>query len=284
VTVQAIDIHVHLWDEEAQRATGPRASQLSKYFGIAGGPVSVDALADQYRERSMMAVLMNTTDVSVTGRSPLSNDHIAAAVRRHPDIFIGFGVVDPPLGRLAIDEARRCHDELGLTGIGELNPGRQHFYANDPDYYPLWEALSGLGMPVLFHTGMAGSGAGAPGGGGVKLKFTRPIPYLDDVAADFPDLTIIGAHPAWPYQDEALAVARHKSNYFIDLSGWAPRYFPPALVEQSRSILQDKVLFGTDWPAIPVDRWMTEFDALPFPEPVRRKIYLDNARKVLGIS
>lgn len=231
----------------------------------------------------MMAVLMNSTDVSVTGRSPLSNDHIAGAVRHHPDVFIGFGVVDPRLGRLAIDEARRCHDELGLAGIGELNPGRQHFYANDPDHYPLWEALSGMHAPVLFHTGMAGAGAGAPGGGGVKLKFTRPIPYLDDIAADFPDLTIIGAHPAWPYQDEALAVARHKPNYFIDLSGWAPRYFPQSLVEQSRSILQDKVLFGTDWPAIPVDRWMREFDALQFPETVRRKIYLDNARKVLGI-
>ena len=283
MTVQAIDVHVHLWDEESQQAAGPRAAQLSKYFGIERGPVPADALADHYRERSMMAVLMNSTDVSVTGRAPVSNDHVASVVRQHPDVFIGFGAVDPRLGRPAVDEARRCHDELGLTGIGELNPGRQHFYPNDPDYYPLWEAISVMGMPVLFHTGMAGAGAGARGGGGVKLKYTRPIPYLDDIAADFPDLTIIGAHPAWPYQDEALAVARHKANYFIDLSGWAPRYFPPSLVEQSRSILQDKVLFGTDWPAIPVDRWTKEFDAMDFPEAVRRKIYLYNARRVLGI-
>ena len=131
---------------------------------------------------------------------------------------------------------------------------------------------------------MAGSGAGAPGGGGVKLKFTRPIPYLDDVAADFPDLTIIGAHPAWPYQDEALAVARHKSNYFIDLSGWAPRYFPPALVEQSRSILQDKVLFGTDYPLLTPERWLKDFETLDFKPDAKAKILKSNAVKVLGLG
>jgi predicted TIM-barrel fold metal-dependent hydrolase len=232
----------------------------------------------------MQAVLLNTTDISVTGIRPVDNAHIGRAVAKHPDVFMGFGAVDPHLGRLAIDEVKRCQQELGLIGIGELNPGRQHFYANDTKYYPLWGAISDAAMPVLFHTGMAGSGAGVRGGGGIKLKYTQPIPYLDDVAADFPELTIIGAHPAWPFQEEALAVARHKSNYFIDLSGWSPRYFPQSLIDQSRTILQDKVLFGTDWPAISVDRWTSEFNAMKFPEEVSRKIYLDNARRVLGLT
>ena len=88
-----------------------------------------------------------------------------------------------------------------------------------------------LGLVCLFHTGLMGNGAGVRGGLGFKLKYTAPIPYLDDIAADFPDLTLISAHPGWPWQEEQLAMARHKGNVYIDLSGWAPKYFPPQLVQ-----------------------------------------------------
>ena len=72
---------------------------------------------------------------------------------------------------------------------------------------------------------MMGNGAGTRGGLGFKLKYTAPVPYLDDIAADYPELTIISAHPGWPWQEEQLAMARHKGNVYLDLSGWAPRYF-----------------------------------------------------------
>jgi len=137
---------------------------------------------------------------------------------------------------------------------------------------------------VLFHGGMMGAGAGTPGGMGYKLKYGRPIPYLDDVAADFPELKIIGAHPSWPWQEESLAICRHKTNFYIDLSGWAPKYFPPQLVQYANSIIQDRVLFGSDWPAISVERWLEEFEQLPFKPEVRQKIMLDNAKKLLGLG
>jgi len=280
----AIDVHVHPKGEEWIKASGKRAEQMAAYFGRENKVVSMDELADQYRARKMMAVLMNSTDVTTSGLPPVPNDRIADAVKKHPDVFIGFGAIDPHQGKIAQDEIRRCHEELGLRGLGELNPGRQRFYANDPALYPLWEEASKAGLVVLFHTGMMGAGAGTPGGMGFKLKYTRPIPYLDDVAADFPDLRIIAAHPAWPWQEEALAMARHKSNVYIDLSGWAPKYFPAELVQYANTILQDRVLFGSDWPAIKVERWLEEFAALPIKPEVRPKILLENAKKLFGIE
>src|SRR5699024_1479902 len=127
--------------------------------------------------------------------------------RKHPDVFIGFGAVEPMMGKVAETEVRRCAEELGLKGIGELNPGRQCFYPNDRKLYKVWESASELNMIVLFHTGMMGAGARTPGGSGLKLKYTRPIPHLDDVAAEFPELKIIAAHPSWPWQEESLAMA-----------------------------------------------------------------------------
>ncbi|MFQ5852046.1 MAG: amidohydrolase family protein [Candidatus Binatia bacterium] len=281
--VIAIDVHVHLCDELTLKAKGARTQQMARYFGRERRPVSIDEMADQYRKRKMMAVIMNTTDETITGLTPVPNDHVAEGVRKHPDVFLGFGVIDPWQGKVALKEIRRCKEELGLHGIGELNPARQHFYPNDPRFYPLWEEAQRLALPILFHSGMAAAGAGTPGGMGSKLKYTQPI-YLDDVAADFPELKIISAHPSWPWQEESLAIARHKSNFYIDLSGWAPKYFPAELVHHVNSLLQSKALFGSDWPAISVERWMEEFEQLNLKPEVRQKVLLDNAKKLFGLE
>lgn len=280
--VIAIDVHVHLCDELTLKSKGARVQQMARYFKRERKPVSIDEMADQYRERNMMAVIMNTTDVSVTGLTPVPNDHIAEGVRKHPDVFLGFGIVDPWHGKGAIQEIQRFK-ELGLHGIGEFNPARQHFFPNDQRFYPIWEEAQRLGLPILFHSGMAAAGAGTPGGMGNKLKYSQPI-YLDDVAADFPELKIISAHPSWPWQEESLAIARHKSNFFIDLSGWAPKYFPKELVQHVNSLLQDKAMFGSDWPALSVERWMEEFEKLDFKPEVRQKILLENAKKFFGLN
>src|SRR5207302_9606312 len=92
---------------------------------------------------------------------------------------------------------------LGL-GATKFPPGVQALYPNDATLYPLMEKIQELGVPALFHTGTNGLGAGTPGGMGIKLDYTRPI-YLDALAADFPGLTIIGAHPSWPWHEEMLA-------------------------------------------------------------------------------
>jgi len=276
----AIDVHVHPTSPEAIGVLGGDLEAMGRYFGREIPQISMDELAQQYRARRMMAVLLAMDTSTSTGWPPVPNDHIAAAVRAHADVFIGFAGVDPWKGRLAVDEARRARELLGLRGL-KLHPGLQKFAPNDDRFYPLWAAAAELGLVCLFHTGMMGTGAGLPGGGGYKLKYVNPL-LLDDVAADFPSLEIIMAHPGWPWQPEQLAMARHKANLYIDLSGWSPKYFPGELVQNMNGLLQDKCLFGSDWPFLSPERWLADFAALPIGEAVRRKILRDNARRLLA--
>ncbi|MEE8109499.1 MAG: amidohydrolase family protein [bacterium] len=277
----AIDIHVHPADETHVKFLGRFYEHAQKYFRRKMEVVSLDETADYYRSLNMMAVLLALDCESNFGTPPVSNDHVAAAVRKHPDVFMGFGSVDPWKGKRALQEVDRIRD-LGLIGM-KFHASEQAFYANDQRFYPLWEKCAERGLPSLFHMGMCGIGAGAPGGLGLKLKYVRPIPYLDDMAADFPELTIIGAHPAWPWQDEMLAVAMHKANVYIDLSGWSPKYFPPSLVRYTNFALGDKVLFGSDYPVLTPERWMKDFQDAGFKKELHPKIFRENAKRLLKI-
>jgi hypothetical protein len=120
------------------------------------------------------------------------------------------------------------------------------------------------------------------GGGGLRLKYSEPI-YLDDVATDFPDMKIIMAHPSWPWQEQALSIALHKPNVYIDLSGWSPKYFSPELIKYANSLLKHKMLFGSDFPLIHPDRWLEDFAAASFKPEVRPLILKENAQKLLEL-
>ena len=122
-----------------------------------------------------------------------------------------------------------------------------------------------------------------PGGGGLRIKYANPI-HLDDVAADFPEMPIIMAHPSVPWQDEALSVALHKPNVYIDLSGWSPKYFSPTLVQYANTVLKKKVLFGSDYPLLAPDRWMADFEKLPIKDEVRPLILKENAIQLFGFQ
>jgi predicted TIM-barrel fold metal-dependent hydrolase len=136
---------------------------------------------------------------------------------------------------------------------------------------------------ALFHTGQTGIGAGMPAGGGVRLKYSNPM-CVDDVAADFPELDIILAHPSFPCQDEALAIATHKPSVYIDLSGSSPKYFPEILVRHTNTLLKDKMLFGSDYPLITPDRWLADFQKLPIRDDVRPLVLKGNAARLLGLT
>jgi predicted TIM-barrel fold metal-dependent hydrolase len=149
--------------------------------------------------------------------------------------------------------------------------------------YPLYEVIAEAGVPVVFHTGHSGIGSGLPGGGGIRLKYSNPM-HVDDVAVDFPELTIVLAHPSFPWQDEALSVALHKQQVYIDLSGWSPKYFPPQLVQYANTLLKDRVLFGSDYPLITPDRWLEDFADAAFRDEVRPLILKENAVRLLGLQ
>ena len=277
----AIDMHVHLPTTGFLDATlKPYTPAAEKFFRGAVPRREMEDVARLYEEMEIIGVLLAWDAETATGLPPLTNDEVADVVKAYPQQFIGFASVDPWKGKRAVEEIERAITELGMSGA-KFHPGIQAFYPNDARFYPLYEKISELGVPALFHTGTNALGAGTPGGMGVKLDYTRPI-YLDFVAADFPALTVIGAHPAWPWHEEMLAIIGHKSNVFMDLSGWSPKYIPKAIMDEARSRLQDRILFGSDYPFITPERWLNDFDKLEgFTPEVRRKILHDNAARIL---
>ena len=280
--MRAIDMHVHVPRQPGLHKIGVE-EQLRRYFRVKAAPKDAEEMAAKYRDLDILGVIFSVDTETSTGEPPDTNDYVAHIVRNHPDQFIGFAGVDPWEGKAAVIELERAVSELGLRGL-KLHPVHQAFFPNDPRFYPLYEKAAELGVPVLFHSGFAGAGTGLPGGAGLKLKHSAPIPYIDDVAADFPTLTVVMAHPAWPWIEEQIAVALHKANVFLDLSGWSPRYIPESLVREANTKLQDKVLFGSDYPYIQPDRWLQDFENIPLKDEVRPKVLLDNARRVLKLG
>jgi hypothetical protein len=279
--MRAIDVHVHV-PAPPDHPAAAEAESMAAYFKSGTLPRTPEEMYEKYTALDLFGVIFAIDAETTSGVPYVGNDWVASVAQQYADRFIGFASVDPWKGAMAIKELERSVQELGLRGL-KLHPTTQAFFPNDTRFYPLWEKCAELDIPVLFHTGQTGIGAGTPGGGGYKLKYAQPIPYLDDVAADFPHLTIIMAHPAVPWQEEQLSVALHKANVYIDLSGWSPKYFRPMLLQYATTLLQDKVLFGSDYPALQPDRWLRDFEALEMKEEVRQKILLENARKLLKL-
>ncbi|SFO59816.1 MULTISPECIES: amidohydrolase family protein [Actinomadura] len=282
--LEAVDVHVHVETDAHGHLSLPDEyfEASAKYFGGGHRTPDVHEIASYYRERRMAAVVFTVDIENATGHPALSNEEIADAAAEHPDVLIPFASIDPAKGRAGARTLRRLIEERGVRGI-KFHPSLQGFAPNDRSAYPLLEVAAEHGVPALFHTGQTGIGAGMPGGGGIRLGLSNPM-LLDDVAVDLPDLTIIMAHPSFPWQDEALAVATHKPNVYIDLSGWSPKYFPPQLVRYANSLLQDKVLFGSDFPVITPDRWREDFAKLEIKPHVRPKILKENAVRVLRLG
>jgi predicted TIM-barrel fold metal-dependent hydrolase len=269
------DLHGHLsLDDELLAAA-------SKYFKGEPYHPTVPQIAEDYRAKNMAAVIFSVDSELATGHKALSNEEIAEAAAAHPDVLIPFGSIDPARGEAGVRAARRLVQEHGVRGF-KFHPSIQAFSPNDRAVYPLYEELQSLGVPALFHTGQTGIGSGLPGGRGIKLRYSDPM-LLDDVAADFPGLTVIAAHPSVPWQDAAIAVAQHKANVYIDLSGWSPKYFPPQLVRAANTLLKTKVLFGSDYPLIRPERWMADFENLEIRDEVKPLIMKENAITALRL-
>jgi hypothetical protein len=283
-TIDAIDMHVHVEQDACGRfSLDPELMDASATYFKAGThrTPTVAEIAAHYREQRIAAVVFTVDAHTATGHPALSSEEVADAAAEHPDVLLPFGSVDPHDGPAAVRRARRLVTEHRVRGF-KFHPSLQAFAPDDTTFYPLYEALQELGSPALFHTGQTGIGAGLPGGRGIKLRYSNPM-LLDDVAADFPGLTIVLAHPSVPWQDEAIAIATHKANVFIDLSGWSPKYFPPQLVRAANTVLRDKVLFGSDFPLITPQRWLADFARLDLKPDVRPMILKANAIRALGL-
>ena len=286
--IVAIDIHTHAEEPcNCARDDGYNEFQagMARYFrnpaGVDGMLPTVPQTAAYYRERRIAAVIFGVDAERETGFYRHSNEEIARHCADNSDILIPFASIDPAKGRMGAREVRRLVRDFGVRGF-KFHPTMQGFFPNDRMAYPLYEAIAEEGAIMLFHTGQTGVGSGMRGGMGLRLKYSDPI-HVDDVAVDFPDTPIILAHPSFPWTEQGLAVATHKPNVYIDMSGWSPKYFPPMFVKYANSILRKKMLFGSDWPAITPDRWLADFDTLDIKDEVKPLILKENARRLLKL-
>jgi predicted TIM-barrel fold metal-dependent hydrolase len=279
----AIDVHTHAWKSALQVDDAPSESQeaMGRYFRYAPQHQTIPEMAELYR-RLKMGFVVFTVDGERGSSRKITNEEVAELAHRHADVAIPFASINPHRGAAGVSEARRLIRDFGVRGF-KFHPSVQDFYPNDRLAYPLYEAIAEAQLPALFHTGQTGVGAQTPGGSGIRLKYSNPM-LLDDVAADFPDMPIVLAHPSFPWQEEALSVATHKPQVYIDLSGWSPKYFPPILVQYANTLLKDKILFGSDYPVISPEKWVAEFDKLPIRPEVRPLIMKANAVRLLKLK
>jgi predicted TIM-barrel fold metal-dependent hydrolase len=279
--MRAIDFHVHL--PTPDWLDGSMAGYVEAAEAYFRSPVqrrSLPELAEMYRQLETMAVLLAWDAETATGRPRVPNETVAAACRDHPDVFTGLGSVDPHKGEAAVAEVASIA-ALGLRGV-KFHPSLQAFAPDDESYWPVFAACERHGLLALFHTGTSGIGARQPGGQGIRLDYARPI-RLDAVAAAHPGLTVVAAHFGWPWHMELVAMALHKTNVYIDISGWAPRRIPPELIGELRGRLAGQFVWGSDFPFLAPQRCLDELAGLGLPDEVLAKVLHENAAGILRL-
>jgi hypothetical protein len=280
----AIDVHTHAevscWNpfdnygEEYDRAA-------DKYFGSNRRPTIEETVA-YYREKKIGLVMFTVDSESAAGPTPHPERRDLrgrARQQRHDDRL---RLHRPAQGPMGAREARRLIEEQGVRASSST-PRCRASCPTTSMAWPLYEVIAEHKLPAIFHSGHSGIGSGMRCGGGLRLQNSNPM-LLEDVAIDFPDIQIVIAHPSWPWQDEALSLALHKPNVWIDLSGWSPKYFPPQLVQYANTLLKDRMLFGSDYPLITPERWMKDFDEAGFKDKVKPLILKENAMRLLGLG
>ncbi len=280
--MRIIDLHCYTGTQPWIDCQGPYVEALAEYWNRQWTAKEEDEVIRDFTDAGVEAVLVALDLETTIETPPCSNEYVAGMWKRHPDRIIqAWAAVDPFKGEAAIAEAKRAIGELGMLGF-HFHPIIGHFAVDDRRLYALWETINALKVPVMIDVGTTGMGAGTPGGMGARIRHAHPL-ALDELAADFPDLTIVAAHPGWPWVDEMTAVALHKGNVFWEISGWAPKHFPAQLKVDMRARLQDKIMFGSDYPSLPYGRILREWGELGYADEVMEKIFHKNAERILGL-
>jgi hypothetical protein len=280
--MRIIDVHCYPNTKEWIACQQPYVDALAKYWNRSWMAKSEEEVVEDFTKAGVEAILVALDLETTVGSPPCSNDFVSAMQKRHSARIIqSWAAVDPFKGEAAIDEARHAIRDLRMLGF-HFHPIMGHYAVNDSRLHRLFEVIDELRVPVMIDVGTTGMGAGMPGGMGARLRDAHPS-AIDDLAADFPNLTIIAAHPGWPWVDEMTAVALHKGNVFWEMSGWAPKYFPAQLKSDIRGRLKDKIIFGSDYPSLPYARLLQEWGELGYSDDIMERVFHGNAERVLGI-
>lgn len=207
--------------------------------------------------------------------SLISNDEVAATIEQAPQRFAGLATVDLSNPVKAVAELRRVVDRKRFVGV-RVVPWLWDLPPNDRRYYPVYVACVELGVPFCTQIGHTGPLCRSEPG--------RPIPYLDDVLLDFPDLVVVGGHVGFPWIDEVISLAHKYPNFHVDTSAYALHRLPAGLVEFMRGEGRTRVLFGTNWPMLSPARCLAGLDALKLDDAARSLFLGGNAARVFGLA
>ena len=279
--MRIIDLHCYPNTQKWIDCQGPYVEALEKYWGRAWQAKTEEEVVAEFTEFDIEALLVALDLTTTIETPPCDNNYVAGMRDRHETIIQAWAAIEPALGQAAIDEAKHAINDLNMIGF-HFHPIMQHIRVDDKSFYPLWDEITQLKVPVMIDVGMTGMGAGTPGGLGAKTRNAHPE-SIDALAADFPDLTIIMSHPGYPWIDETTAVALHKGNVFWEMSGWSPKYLPDSLKKDIRSRLKDKVMFGSDYPSIPYKRILSEWDQMGYTDDMLEKFFHRNAESILDL-
>lgn len=282
--MRMIDIHMHPWTRDFVIRNKPIVDACS-FFRIKEEelPKSIQQLIDEMDKVGVEKGVILGQDFTNPSNKDfanyrLTNSWLKEISENYDKKLIPFAGVDPNSTDKAKKELKKCFKEYGFRGL-KIHSSVHAVYPNDKKkMYPLYEICQEYSSCVLFHTGTTGLG-------GCKIIYSKPE-YLDEVCQDFPDLKIVMAHFGWPWSDVAIAIALRNKNAYIDISGWLPRYIPENVISYMNSILSDKFLFGTDYPMIRHERWLTDFNdsiSKKLKDDVKEKLLYLNAKKLLSL-
>ena len=208
------------------------------------------------------------------------NQAVKRLTDAYPDRLIGFCTIHPEESRDMANEVEEWVRKGGMRGVN-LQPWAYKLHAHDRAFYPLYEKCVELDIPVTIHTGINFSVTRS-------MDFGRPL-YLDFIACDFPDLKIVASHGGWPWVNEMVAVAWKHPNVYIETGAVSPKYIGKAdtgwetFIQYGNSILQNQILFASEWPLLPLERVVPEAKALPLKDEVKEKYLGSNAANLLGL-
>ena len=279
----SIDVHVHPWTRAFMKKNGPIVKACAFFkLDMAKLPGTTDQLLDEMDRAGVSKAVILGQDTHAT-RSPafrnytLKNDEIAKISDKSGDRLIPFAGVDPNAGEESLRELTRAVKKLGMRGL-KVHGSANSVYLNDRRrMYPIYDLCQEEGLPILFHTGTTGLGD-------CEIKYSK-TELMDEVCQRFPDLKVVMAHFGWPWPEVAIAIALRSPNVFIDVSGWKPRYIPQSVLPYLNGILQDRFLFGTDYPMLRQKEWMDDFRANLEPKlkaGVGDKLLSLNAKRLLA--
>jgi predicted TIM-barrel fold metal-dependent hydrolase len=260
---------------------GPYIDALRSYWGQNWPVKTEEEMVNDFKRNKVEPVIVALDVEHEINTVPTDNEYVSMLHNKYDCIAQAWGTVDPYRGRTAIEQAEYAFKTLKLLGF-HFHPIAGGYTVSDRAFYPLWDAIQDMGAPVCIDIGMTGVGGQMPGGNGLKLRNAHPM-AIDEIAADFPRLKIVMAHPGYPWIDEATAVCLHKGNVFWEMSGWGVKYIPESIKRDIRGRLKDKIMFGSDYPSLTYERLIKEWMEVGYPDEILERFFHKNAERVLGL-